>query len=997
MKKCLIIMMLFSMGLAGVASAGRGNFKYYRWNFTSSTNPSGLSAYQRDLSLTPKPNNTYTVTTGYSFYSSNTAATLCVETPTWANGDYYQARFDGWLLPPADGKYTFYIDSDDQSELWLSSDDQAANVGTTPICSVSSNSPQRQWDKLAGQKSAEITLEAGKAYFFYAIWRDGSGGDGCALGWSCPEAGIPNPVVIERFYVTDETASIIPGLSKFPGAVEYELWQKPDWYTASNNANTAVWTTLMSSDNGATWRLPPNVADLGDPTYTGTFDLFTVGYSNRFVYRQYGILQVPEDGILSFAITSDDGSRLYVGDWWTPGAPLTHVVNNDGSHGMQLRYGSIPVKAGYVGVVIYNFQGTGGVGLQAYYYNDTIPYQEIPVSALYSRNVACRYSPAQDVRNLPIDSVLSWSQPVFKSITSNTLYLGKVGEPMTNVYEGLDTSFAPTLEANTKYRWRVDVSEPNLADGSTIVTAGPTWGFATGSTYSTAITITTQPIPVAFDSLGGSAKFVIAATCSKPLTYQWYKDGGLIDGATGTEFMVDPVEADDLGGYYCVVSNGNAAEDKTSNTARIALKKLMAYYPFDADAADASGNGHDGTMVTRNADPTKLPGFVTGVKGQAMQFNGVDQYVNAGTWNPSEDSGQLTISMWARWEPTSLGVTTAAGDRYQGIIGKRLAWNATDSYWQIEMAQQATADTNINRSHPYIGGLSRNGASTGNYFGYLRHMQGIDRTEFGTASASKQNPTAEGVAQAFDSNQDTKWLARANKAWIAYDFPGDAAYVIGAYALTTANDNTGRDPKSWTLQGSNDGGVTWTVLDTQTGITLGDTRKITLNYTVTNPGSYKMYKLDITEARDPSLNMLQLADLQLFELVDPSAKWVHIATTYDGQTSKLFINGVQRVSSTGFSFGPKTDAFICIGGGELHADGSYANRFMGSIDEVRLYNYGMTNMEVAALYASEGGSSVCGVNPQYDFNGNCMVDLDDLMLFMSKWLSCNELGAGACD
>ncbi len=995
MKKCLIIMMLFSMGLAGVATAARGSFKYYRWNYTSSTNPSGLQAFQRNLSTTPT--NTYTVLTGHSFYSSNTAATIGVETPTWANGDYYLGRFDGWLLPPVDGKYTFYIASDDQSELWLSTDDTAANA--VKISEIASGySAQRQWDKssLPSQKSAEITLEAGKAYFFYAIWRDGSGGDGCALGWSCPEAGIPNPVVIERFYVTDETASVIPGLSRFPGAVEYELWQKPEWYNPADNADTAVWTTLMRP-NGTTWRLPPDFSELGNPTYTGTFDLFTIGYANRFVYRQCGIVQVPADGFLSFAITSDDGSRLYVGDWWTPGAPLTEVVNNDGSHGMQLRYGTIPVHAGYVGIVTKMFQGTGGAGFQAYFYNDTIPYQEIPVSALYSRNGACRYSPALDARNLPIDTVLSWSQPVFKTITSNSVYLGKVGQPLAKVYEGMDTSFAPTLEANTKYRWRVDVVEPNLADNTTIVTAGPTWGFMTGTTYTTAITITTQPIPVAIDSLGGSATFTIAATCSLPLTYRWYNDGGIIDGATGTDLVIDPVGAGDLGGYYCVVSNGNTAEDKTSATAKLSVKQLMAYYPFDVDASDASGNGNHGIMVTRNTDTTKLPGFVTGVKGQAMQFNGIDQYVNAGTWNPSADSGQITISLWARWEPTSLGVTTAAGDRYQGIIGKRLAWNANDSYWQIEMAQQATADTNINRSHPYIGGLSRNGASTGNYVGYLRHMQGIDRTEFGTATASKQNPTAEGAAQAFDSNQDTKWLARANKAWIAYDFQGEAAYVIGAYALTTANDAAGRDPKSWTLQGSNDGGVTWTIVDTQTGITLGDTRKITLNYTVANPGSYKMYKLDITEARDPSLNILQLADLQLFELVDPSAKWVHVAVTYNGQTSKLFINGVQRVTSTGFSFGPRTDAFICIGGGELRADGSYGNRFMGSIDEVRIYNYGMTNMEIAQLFAADGGISACSGNPQYDFNGNCTVDLEDLTLFLSQWLGCNEIGEGACD
>lgn len=984
MKKLLILVMLFSMGLAGTASAVRGNFKYYRWNFTSSTNPSALSAFQRNLSTTPT--NTYTVTTGFSFYSSNTVATLGVETPTWANGDYYQARFDGWLLPPVDGKYTFYIDSDDQSELWLSTDDQAANVGTLPICTVSSNSPQRQWDKLAGQKSAEITLEGGKAYFFYAIWRDGSGGDGCSLGWSCPEAGIPNPVVIERFYVTDELGTIIPGLSKLPGAVEYELWQKPEWYTASNNADTAAWQTLMRPD-GTNWRLPPDVADLGDPTYTGTFDIFTEGYSNRFVYRQYAIIQVPADGLLSLAITSDDGSRIYVGDWWS-GAPLTQVVNNDGSHGMQLRYGTIPVTAGYVGIVAYVFQGTGGVGFQAFYYNDTIPYQEIPVSALFSRNVACRYSPAQDARNIAPNATLSWTKPLFKSSTTSQLYLGKVGEAMTNVYSGPDSSFAPTLENNTKYRWRVDISEPNLAGPNPIIAKGPTWGFMTG----TGITITTQPLPIAFDTLGGSAKFTVVATCSMPLTYQWYKDGFILDGETANELIINPVEAGDLGGYYCVVSNGTVAEDKTSAIAMLALKRLVAYYPFDSDAKDMSGNGHDGNMVTRNADPNKLPGFVPGVKGNAIQFNGVDQYVNAGTWSPSADSGQITISMWARWEPT--GTTT--GDRWQGVIGKRQAWNATDSCWQIEMSFDGF---NGNPNFPNISGLAQNavGTGTGRFLDW--NYQGIERTVGGTATASGQNLPNEGVAMAFDNNGTTKWLVAAATGWIAYDFKDEEAYTITFYTLTTGNDSQNRDPKSWTLQGSNDGGTTWTIVDTQTGVTLGADRRATKKYTVATPGSYKMYKLNITEKFGSDTN-IQLTELQLFEPAsDPSQtwKWHHVAVTYDGVTSRLLIDGRQVATSTGFRFGPKTDAQISIGGGELHLDGSYSNRFLGSIDDVMLYNYGMTNMEVANLYAAVSGETFCIGNPQYDFNANCVVDLADLMLFMSQWLQCNEIGAGACD
>jgi hypothetical protein len=166
------------MGLAGMASATRGNFKYYRWN--TGTGLSTVQAYQRNFSTAASA--TYTVTTGLSFVNSNTAATVGVETPTWANGDNYGGRFDGWLLPPVTGKYTFWIATDDSSELWLSTDENAANA--VLIASITGYSGQREWTKFPSQKSAEITLEGGKAYFFYAVWRDGTGGDGCSLAWS---------------------------------------------------------------------------------------------------------------------------------------------------------------------------------------------------------------------------------------------------------------------------------------------------------------------------------------------------------------------------------------------------------------------------------------------------------------------------------------------------------------------------------------------------------------------------------------------------------------------------------------------------------------------------------------------------------------------------------------------------------------------------------------------------------------------------------------------
>ena len=48
---------------------------------------------------------------------------------------------------------------------------------------------------------------------------------------------------------------------------------------------------------------------------------------------------------------------------------------------------------------------------------------------------------------------------------------------------------------------------------------------------------------------------------------------------------------------------------------------LVAYYPFDGDTSDHSGNGNDGT----NHGAT----FVSGTSGQALSFDGADDFVSA--------------------------------------------------------------------------------------------------------------------------------------------------------------------------------------------------------------------------------------------------------------------------------------------------------------------------------------------------------------------------------
>ncbi|HEY3237350.1 MAG TPA: PA14 domain-containing protein, partial [Polyangiaceae bacterium] len=110
-------------------------------------------------------------------------------------GDNYTSRIRAFLYPPATGQYVFKIASDDDGELWLSSDEGPGS--RKRIAEVRGWADRRQWDKYESQSSKPATLEAGKKYYIEALHREGSGGDHIEVGWAGP--GIAFSVIDGRY------------------------------------------------------------------------------------------------------------------------------------------------------------------------------------------------------------------------------------------------------------------------------------------------------------------------------------------------------------------------------------------------------------------------------------------------------------------------------------------------------------------------------------------------------------------------------------------------------------------------------------------------------------------------------------------------------------------------------------------------------------------------------------------------------------------------------
>jgi len=138
---------------------------------------------------------------------------------------------------------------------------------------------------------------------------------------------------------------------------------------------------------------------------------------------------------------------------------------------------------------------------------------------------------------------------------------------------------------------------------------------------------------------------------------------------------------------------------------------------------------------------------------------------------------------------------------------------------------------------------------------------GTDITNLsGTVSAQyTDSPAGEDIAKLIDNSTGTKYLTFHSSGWVQFR-PATGAAVV-KYTITSANDSPERDPKNWTLQGSNNG-TSWTTLNTQTNQTFAS-RFLTKTYTFSNTTSYTYYRLNVSAVGSGTI--MQMAEWELWK------------------------------------------------------------------------------------------------------------------------------------
>ena len=340
----------------------------------------------------------------------------------WAEN--YGTRIRGYIHAPATGDYTFWISTDDNGELWLSSDSNPANK--TMIANVPGWSADYEWTKYPEQQSASISLVAGERYYVEVLQKEGGGGDNIAVAWQIPggsleviEGGFLSPytgapeVEPPAEITTAASSTVAFGLEvndPEDDALTYAAINLPSGMSIDTNTGTISGTLAEDSDGSYdvevtisdnanvttanfTWTvLDPTVVHTGVifEYFKGDWDLLpdfdtlvarNIGVTNNFGvtprdqndffgFRHRGYINIETAGDYTFYTTSDDGSQLFING--------TMIVDNDGLHGAAEKSGVVTLDVGYHPIEVTVFEKGGAESLVVHYEGPGITKQTIP-------------------------------------------------------------------------------------------------------------------------------------------------------------------------------------------------------------------------------------------------------------------------------------------------------------------------------------------------------------------------------------------------------------------------------------------------------------------------------------------------------------------------------------------------------------------------------------------------------------------------------------------
>ena len=197
-----------------------------------------------------------------------------------------------------------------------------------------------------------------------------------------------------------------------------------------------------------------------------------------------------------------------------------------------------------------------------------------------------------------------WTAPSAGTVDLDTR--GSYSDTTLGVYTGSSVGALTTIASN-------DDINPGIVQASTLIfpaTSGTTYFFAvdgfnssndsngadtSGITLNLIFTATATALPVitsqpvsATVTVGGTASFTVVAPGA--VIYQWFFNGSIIGGATGSNHTVNNAQAANAGSYFVTVVNANGSVN-SSNAVTLTVNPAPAPPPPPPPAPSSRGGG----------------------------------------------------------------------------------------------------------------------------------------------------------------------------------------------------------------------------------------------------------------------------------------------------------------------------------------------------------------------------------------------------------------------
>ncbi len=219
-------------------------------------------------------------------------------------GDNYGARIKGFVCPPQSGNYSFWIASNNDAELWLSTD--ANPQHKVKIASVTGWTNPREWTKYPSQHSMLINLVAGSSYYIEALHKDGLQGDHVSVGWELPSGSMERPIPGSR--LSPDTTHVAPA----PNA--QLIAANASWKYLDNGSNQGTGWRAKAFNDG-TWKTGNaelGYGDGGEATVVSYGGNASNKYITTYFRKSFNVADANAFTGLELSLVRDDGAVVYL-------------------------------------------------------------------------------------------------------------------------------------------------------------------------------------------------------------------------------------------------------------------------------------------------------------------------------------------------------------------------------------------------------------------------------------------------------------------------------------------------------------------------------------------------------------------------------------------------------------------------------------------------------------------------------------------------------------